>query len=389
MFVSAMRRIFPALMMIALLAACGGPAAQTGTSASPAASPAASTENSPAASAAASPDASLAASPAASADASAPAEATSETLNSGLTIYSGRNEELIGELIKQYQDQTGVTVNVKYGDTAELAATILEEGDNSPADLFFAQDAGALGALAKEDRLAALPDEILNKVDQRFRSAEGEWVGVSGRARVVVFNTKTLTETDLPASILEFTDPKWKGRLGWAPTNGSFQAFVTALRVLEGEDKARQWLEGIKANEPKVYEGNGAIVKAVGAGEIDAGFVNHYYVFREIKEQGEGFGARNYFLKDGDPGALVNVAGAGILKTSKNPVAAGNFVNFLLSPTAQQYFSEKTYEYPLIQGVEPNAALPALSEIQTPNLDLSKLDDLQGTLKLLQDVGIL
>jgi iron(III) transport system substrate-binding protein len=388
MFASQTRRLVSALMMIMLLAACGGPAAQTGTSASPAASPAASTEPSPSASASASPEAS-AASAAATTEASAPAEATSETLSSGLTIYSGRNEQLIGELIKQYEQQTGVTVNVKYGDTAELAATILEEGDNSPADLFFAQDAGALGALAKEDRLTTLPDEFLNKVDQRFRSAEGEWVGVSGRARVVVFNTKTLTETDLPASILEFTDPKWKGRLGWAPTNGSFQSFVTALRAIEGEEKARQWLEGIKANEPKVYEGNGPIVKAVGAGEIDAGFVNHYYLFRELKEQGESFGARNYFLKNGDPGALVNVAGAAVLKTSKNPTAAGNFINFLLSPSAQQYFAEKTYEYPLIEGIEPNVALPALSEIQTPNLDLSKLDDLQGTLKLLQDVGIL
>lgn len=385
MLASAIRRLVPALMTIAILAACGAPA-ETGTNtASPAASPATSTDASPAASALASPATSTDASPAAS----AAAESTSTTLNSGLTIYSGRNEELIGELIKQYQDQTGVTINVKYGDTAELAATILEEGDNSPADLFFAQDAGALGALAKEDRLAALPDELLTKVDERFRSPEGEWIGVSGRARVVVFNTKTLTETDMPESIMGFTDPKWKGRLGWAPTNGSFQAFVTALRVLKGEDQARQWLEGIKANEPKVYDGNSAVVKAVGAGEIDAGFVNHYYLFRELKEQGETFGARNYFLKNGDPGALINVAGAGVLKTSKNPVAAGNFVNFLLSPAAQQYFAEKTYEYPLVQGIEPSAALPALSEIQTPNLDLSKLDDLQGTLKLLEDVGIL
>ena len=377
MFISAIRRVTPALMTIAILAGCGAPA-ETGTNTT-AASPA---NNAPATSTDASPAASA-----------RPTEvfldATSSTVGSGLTIYSGRNEQLVGELLKQYEAQTGVTVNVKYGDTAELAATILEEGDNSPADVFFAQDAGALGALAKEDRLVKLADEVLNKVDPRFRSAEGEWVGVSGRARVVVFNTKTLTETDLPETIFEFTDPKWKGRLGWVPTNASFQSFVTALRVLHGEEKARQWLEGIKANEPKVYENNSAAVKAVGAGEVDAAFVNHYYLFQQLKEQGESFAARNYFLKNGDPGALVNAAGAAVLKSSKNTVAAENFVNFLLSPPAQEYFAQKTNEYPLVAGVEPNAALPKINEIQTPQIDLSKLEDLKGTLKLLQDVGIL
>ncbi|HEX6291786.1 MAG TPA: iron ABC transporter substrate-binding protein [Herpetosiphonaceae bacterium] len=383
MFAHTIRRFMPVLLTIVILAACGSPAGETGgtsgnqASSAPAASTAASptTESSPAASV----EASAAASP----------EAASAASGGELTIYSGRNEELIGALIKQYEAQSGAKVNVKYGDTAELAATILEEGENSPADVFFAQDAGALGALAKEDRLATLPDELLNQVNERFRSPEGEWVGVSGRARVVVFNTKTLTETDLPETIFGFTDPKWKGRLGWAPTNGSFQAFVTALRTLQGEDKAREWLEGIKANEPKVYDNNTAVVKAVGAGEIDAGFVNHYYLFRQIKEQGEGFAARNYFLKNGDPGALVNVAGAGVLKRSKNAAAGEKFISFLLSAEAQQYFSAQTYEYPLIEGVEPSASLPPLSTIQTPQLDLSKLEDLQGTLKLLQDVGIL
>ncbi len=375
MFTSTIRRITSSLMMLLILAACGAPAGQTGTT------PATEASNAPAASSAAT-------TAATTATESRP-EATSATLNSGLTVYSGRNEQLVGELIKQYEAQTGVKVNVKYGDTAELAATILEEGQNSPADVFFAQDAGALGALAKEDRLTTLPDEILNNVAPRFRSPDEAWVGISGRARVVVFNTKAITETDLPETIFGFTDPKWKGRLGWVPTNASFQSFVTALRVLQGEDKAREWLEGIKANEPKVYENNSAAVKAAGAGEIDVGFVNHYYLFRELKEQGEGFAARNYFLKNGDPGALVNVAGAAVLKSSKNPAAGENFIKFLLSQQAQQYFADKTYEYPLIDNVAANKMLPPLDQIQTPNLDLSKLEDLQGTLKLLQDTGIL
>ena len=372
----AIRRAVLMAMTIVILAACGAPATPTVGTGATATEGAASTEPT------------AAATDTAAVTETATIEATSTGAGGELTVYSGRNEELVGKLIEQYQTETGTKVNVRYGDTAELAATILEEA-NSPADVFFAQDAGNLGALAAEGRLQKLPDDILNRVDERFRSPQGEWVGVSGRARVVVYNTKTLTETDLPETIFGFTDPKWKGRLGWAPTNGSFQAFVTALRVLQGEDKTRQWLEGIKANEPRVYEDNTAIVKAVGAGEIDAGFVNHYYLFRQLKEQGESFGARNYYLKNGDPGALINVAGAGVLKSTKNQAAAEQFVAFLLSDTAQQYFADQTYEYPIVAGVAANPALPPLSEIQTPELDLSKLEDARGTTKLLQDLGIL
>ncbi len=357
MLPSAVRRLVPALMTIGILVACGTPSSPTGAAGTTSTTPA--------------------------------TASASSSAGGSITVYSGRNEELVGQLIEQFQTSTGITVNVKYADTAELAATIMEEGANSPADVFFAQDAGALGALAAEDRLAKLPDTILQSVEQRFRSPEGEWAGVSGRARAVVYNTKNVTEADLPQSIFGFTDPKWKGRLGWAPTNGSFQAFVTALRVLEGDAKAREWLEGIKANEPKVYENNTAVVKAAAAGEIDAGFVNHYYLVRQLQEQGESFGARNYYFTKGDPGALINVAGVGVLNSSKNQEAAQQFVQFLLSAEAQRYFADKTYEYPLAAGVQPNSALPPLSEIQSPELDLSKLEDLKGTLQLLQDLGIL
>ncbi|PLS77459.1 MAG: iron ABC transporter substrate-binding protein [Chloroflexi bacterium] len=358
------RRALPALMMVGLLAACGAPATNGGAGT---------------------------ASAGASSAAGATTAGSANTAGTGgeLTIYSGRNENLVGPLLEQYEQETGTQLNVKYGDTAELAATILEEGANSPADVFLAQDAGALGALADEDRLQALPDAILNKVDARFRSPEGEWVGVSGRARVVVYDSQTITETDLPDTIFGFTDPKWKGKLGWVPTNGSFQAFVTALRVLEGEERAREWLEGIKANEPKVYDNNTAVVQAVGAGEIQAGFVNHYYLLRQLKERGNSFGARNYYLKNGDPGALVNVAGTGILSTAKHKPAAEQFVQFLLSDVAQRYFAEQTYEYPVVPSIPLDPELPALDEIQSPQLDLSKINDLKGTLQLLQDLGIL
>jgi iron(III) transport system substrate-binding protein len=304
-----------------------------------------------------------------------------------LTVYSGREKDLVGPLFERFERETAIALNVRYGDTAELAAQILEEGSNSPADVFFGQDAGVLGALAKADRLAALPEDVLDTVAAGFRSSEGVWVGTSGRARTVVYNTDALSEADLPGSILDFTDAAWKGKVGWAPTNGSFQAFVTALRAIEGEDGAREWLEAMKANDAQVYEKNGAIVQAVIDGEVEVGFVNHYYLMRVLAESPEAAGA-NLFLPGGDPGALVNVAGVGILSDSNASLAALEFVRFLLSEESQQYFAGETFEYPLIDGVDASEGLPPLGTIEQPDIDLSDLDDLEGTLDLLREVGL-
>lgn len=309
--------------------------------------------------------------------------------SSTLTIYSGRTQSLVGPLLERYADETGVNVEVRYAGTSELAATILEEGGNSPADVFFAQDAGALGALAKEGRLAALPEATLDLVDARFRSDDGNWVGVSARARVIAYNTDSIDPADLPDSILDFTDPKWKGRIGWSPTNGSFQAFVTALRLLDGEDGARAWLEGIKANDPVSFPGNLPALEAVASGELDVAFINHYYLYQLRKETGGAVDAANYFLAGGDPGALVNVAGVGVLDSADSSEEAQAFINWLLEEEAQRYFATETHEYPLINGVAPEQDLIPLDEIQSPELDLSDLDDLEGTLKLLRETGVL
>jgi iron(III) transport system substrate-binding protein len=313
----------------------------------------------------------------------------SAALSGTLTIYAGRSEELVGPLIERFKTETGLDVQVNYAGTTDLAATILEEADASPADVFFAQDAGALGAVAAEGRLAALPEATLERVDARFHADDGNWVGVSGRARVVVYDTRVLSEAELPTTIDAFTDPAWKGRIGWAPTNASLQTFVTAYRLMKGEDAAKAFVEGIVANEPKVYDGNDAVLAAVAAGEIEVGFVNHYYLMRQLKEQGESFPVRNHFLDGGDPGALVNVAGAGILTTTANPAAAQAFVDFLLSDESQTYFATETSEYPLIDGVSADPGLPTLAEVQSPDIDLSDLSDLEGSLRLLQDAGAL
>lgn len=306
-----------------------------------------------------------------------------------LTIYSGRTEELVKPILDRFADETGIDIQVRYGDTAELASAILEEGDNSPADVYFAQDAGALGALVAEGRLAKLPDSILERVGPGFRARGGEWVGISGRARVVVYNTTKLAPEDLPDTIDGFTDERWRGRIGWAPTNGSFQSFVTAYRVLKGDDAAEAWLRGIQANDPTVYPNNAAAVEGVARGEVDVAFVNHYYLFRFLAEEGDDFPARNHFLSGGDPGALINVAGVGILESSDNKEAAQQFIEFMLSDEAQQYFSDETYEYPLVEGVKPNEDLPPLESIGHPDIDLNALEDLQGTQRLLQETGVL
>ena len=306
-----------------------------------------------------------------------------------LVVYSGRSEELVGPIFEQFEERSGVDVQVRYGETAELAATILEEGENSPADLFFAQDPGALGALDDEGRLTKLPEEILGRVPAEFKADDGDWVGTSGRSRVVAYNTEELQEGDLPDSVFGFTDPKWEGRVGWAPTNGSFQAFVTALRVIEGEDRAREWLEGVQANDPFVYPDNLSAVEGVASGEVEVALVNHYYLFQVKEERGQDLPAANHFFDGGDPGALVLAAGAGVLDTAENPEAGREFLEFALSDEAQQYFADETYEYPLVEGVEVDEELPPISELQSPKVDLSNLDDLGGTLGLLQETGVL
>jgi iron(III) transport system substrate-binding protein len=315
----------------------------------------------------------------------APAAFAAETL----TVYSGRNERLVGPLYKAFEKKTGIEVKVRYGETPQLTATLQEEGAKSPADVFIAQDAGALGAMSQAGLFQPLPKELLEKVDARFRSEEGLWVGLSGRARVVAYNTKKVKPEALPTSIMGFTDPAWKGRVGWAPTNGSFQAFVTALRLLKGDAEAKKWLEGMKANAPRTYKNNAAIIEALGRGEIDVGFVNHYYLHEAKRDKGDKLTVANHFLAAGDPGALVNVAGAGILKSSKKTEAARKLIAFLLDTESQQRFAKETFEYPLVSGVEAASALPPLSKVGSPELSLSKLEDLRGTLKLLQEAGVL
>ena len=307
-----------------------------------------------------------------------------------LVVYSGRNENLVRPLLDRFEGETGIDLEVKYGDTSELLPTILEEGGNSPADVFFSQDAGALGELATRGDLRPLPAEVLQVVPERFRDPDGRWVGVTGRARVIAYNTDKVPVDRLPASVLEVTGPAWKDKVGYPPTNASFIAFVTSLRETVGEERTRAFLEGLKANGAKRYDNNIQTLDAVAAGEVELGLVNHYYLYNEFKER-PGAPVANFYpgQEPGGEGTLINVAGAGILATSGKVEQAERFVRFLLEQSSQEYFRDETTEYPLRQGVDAIPELPPLDGLRTIPIPLSQLGrDLEGTVRLLREVGL-
>ena len=285
-----------------------------------------------------------------------------------LVIYSGRTEELVGPLIEQFQNESGIDVEVRYADSSELAATLLAEGEETEADVFFAQDPASLGVTA--DLMSQLPEGTLELVDSRLRDRDGRWIGTSGRARVFVHNTSS--DLPLPQTIDDAVDPAWAGQLGVAPTNGSFLAFVSAMILERGEDATRVWLEALAANDPVEFDGNAPIVDATYTGELEGGLVNHYYLIR-LRAEGQGGNTENHFIPAGDVGSLVMPAGVGVMAATQNPEAAQQFVDFLLAEEAQTYFGTETFEFPLIEGVPQPEGVPPLSEIAAPDIDLSGL----------------
>lgn len=301
-----------------------------------------------------------------------------------LVVYSGRSEELVQPLIDQFRDESGIEVEVRYAGSTDLAATLLQEGEATEADVFYAQDPASLGSVAP--LMSTLDDEILDQVEPRFADADGRWVGTSGRVRVFVYNTGT--DLPLPETIDDVTDPAWAGQIGVAPTNGSFLAFVSAMILERGEDETLAWLEDLAALEPVTFEGNSPIVAATDDGEIQGGLVNHYYLLR-LRAEGEGENAENLFIPAGDVGSLVMPAGAGIVDGTDKPEAAREFVEFLLSTDAQEYFATETFEFPVIEGVELGQGMPDLSEIDTPDIDLSALADvLDDATRLVSEAGL-
>jgi len=309
-------------------------------------------------------------------------------LSGTLTLYSGRGEPLVGTLISYIEDlYDDFQIEPRYNASTDLVNQISEEGDASPADVFYSVNAGALGLLADEGLAATLPDEVATKVDSAYRDDDNQWVGTSGRARTIPYNTNQYSEDDIPDDIHAFPDAdQFEGAMGWAPSYGSFQAFVTAMRILEGEDTAQSWLEGMLDQGTQAYADEFVVASRIADGELGAGFTNHYYIQRVVDNRDDPPIATAF--TEGDAGAIFNVAGAAVVSASDQQELAANFVRHLLSAEAQEYFATTTFEYPLIPEVEPVGELPTVDELSPPDLDLTQLSDLGPTLELMRDAGL-
>jgi len=305
-------------------------------------------------------------------------------LSGELTVYSGRGEFLVGELVEYIDDlYDDLDLTVRYAGSTDHVNAIVNEGEGSPADVFYSVNAGALGALANEGRTQALPDEITGMVREEFRTEQ--WIGTSGRARTVPYNTDEFSDDDLPDDIMAYPE-EFDGSLGWAPSYGSCQAFVTAMRIIEGPEATRDWLEAVVDSGISSYADEFAACQAVADGEIDAAFTNHYYIQRVLDGNPEA--SIGTAFTSGDAGAVFNVAGAAVVDTAADATLAQNFVRHLLSAEAQDYFARTTFEYPLIPDVEPIGDLPTIDELDVPDIDLTQLSDLEATVDLMREAGV-
>ncbi len=298
-----------------------------------------------------------------------------------LTVYSGRSQSLVGPLLERFSEESGIPIDVRYGESAELALLIDEEGDAGRADVFYSQSPGATGFLSENGRLAELPSELLEQVDEEFRDPEGEWIGITGRQRVLVYNTEQVAEADLPESVFDLTSEEYAGRVAVAPENGSFQDFVTAMRNAEGDEATLDWLTALAEGSAPTYANNNAIVEAVDRGEVEMGLVNHYYALQFLEENPD-LAAANHVFGDGDLGALVLPSTASVTATSDNPDAM-ELISFLLSEEAQRFFVEETKEYPLAAG----NGEPSLEG--APDVDVTQLGGgLERTRELIEESGL-
>lgn len=306
-----------------------------------------------------------------------------------ITVYSGRSDGLIQPIIDRFEEESGINVQVKYGDSADLALLINEEADanRAEADIYLSQSPGSIGFV--DENLAQIPESTLDLVDVGTRDDDGRWVGLSGRQRVVVYNTDAVEPADLPDSIFELViDERWRGQIGVAGGNGSFQDFVTAMRFTQGEEVTTQWLSDLDALDPVAYANNNAIVTAVGRGEVDIGLVNHYYNFRQLAENPDQPSA-NHVFAPGDPGSTLIVTGAAIVAGSDKADLANQFLEFMLSDEGQQYFATETFEYPLVPGQPTAGNVPPTDFGDVGSIDLDELaGGLGQTRALIEAAGL-
>ena len=319
---------------------------------------------------------------------SEPAASTSAGGDAGaLTVYSGREEEYMEPVFDAFEKKTGTTLDVRYGDSADLALLVGEEGDKTPADVFISQSPISQSYLDQKQLLSQLPQAVLDRVPANLRAADGNWVGIAGRQRVLIYNTDLVKPADLPKSVLDLTDPKYKGKVAVAPSNASFQDFVAALNQIEGKDATNAWLAGMAENGAKSYAKNSAIAEAVARGEVPMGLVNHYYVL-EIKEDDPKAPVAAYRFPGTDAGSLFLVATASVPAASPDKANADALVGFLVSDAGQQLMIAGEGEYPTATGVAAPKGAPSLSEGDYPAYDLTGVTDLKAIAEQIRESGL-
>ena len=307
-----------------------------------------------------------------------------------VVLYSGRTENLIEPVLDAFACETGIDVAVRWGASTDLALLLAEEGNLTAADLFLSRSPGPVGFLESRGLLSVIDPDVLSLVTEENRSAASRWVGITGRKRVLVYNIDSVGADELPESVFDLTDERYGGRVAIPATNGSFVDWFTVFRDLYGTDTATQWLQDMVANDARYYPNNRSIVEASGRGEIDMGLVNHYYQYQQAAAAGDSHRAANHDLADEDIGSLLIITAATVTASSDDTDEAGELIAYMLSPAAQRYFSQETFEYPLAAGVPPADVLPPLSALEVGSVDFDALGGgFEETVAIIEASGIL
>ena len=309
--------------------------------------------------------------------------------NDSITVYSGQHEQTMAKLVGAFEKSARVQVKLRSGDEATLANQVLQEGGASPADVFVAENPPAMAVLDGRKLLAKVASSTLAAMPSLYNPTSGDWVAVSARTAVMVYNQDKLAAGSLPTSLLDLAGPTWKGKVGFAPTETDFQPLVATIIKTNGEAAARTWIDGLKMNG-KVYDSNESLVAAVNRGEVATGLIDHYYWYRLRDEVGPSVRAALHSFSPGDPGNLVDVSGAAILKSSRHHAAAQRFLAFLVSKPAQTIIAtSESWEYPLAAGVTNTRLEVQLNQLRPPAVSIGDLGDGTQSLKLLQEAGLL
>jgi len=318
------------------------------------------------------------------------ASGTADTTS--ITLYSGQHPQTVASLVSAFEKQTGIQVRVRSDDEDVLAAQIAQEGSHSPADVFLTENSPPLMDLQQRGLLAPVDASTLAKTPSKDNSPQGDWLGISARVSVMVYNTKDLKASQLPSSVLDLAKPEWKGKLGLAPSETDFQPVVTAVALEYGDARAVAWLKALEANaEGHLYPDNETLVSEVNGGRVQIGVINHYYWYRLRDEIGAGavHSAEKFFAPH-DPGYVIDVSGAGILKSSSHQAEDQKFLAFLVSKQGQEVLAHsESYEYPLGSGVKTAKPLYPYSKLQPDPITLTQLGTGQHAIALLREAGLL